>query len=130
MQKEEIEGIEEKEEKKEIKETKKAEKASWVKMKPAELEKIVKGLAEQGNSPAKIGIILRDKYGIPKAKLLGKKITSILKDSSVRYISEKDIVSKKIEKLKEHSGKNKYDNSAKRSLNKQLWLLYRLSKEN
>ncbi len=116
--------------KEEVEETKKTEKASWVKMKPAELEKIVKELAEQGNTPAKIGLILRDQHGIPKAKLLGKKITSILKDSGVKYISEKDAVSKKIERLKEHSEKNKYDNSAKRSLAKQLWVLYRLNKEN
>ena len=99
-------------------------------MKPAELEKIVKELAEQGNNPAKIGNILRDKYGIPNVRLLGKRMTKILKDSNTNYISEKDIVSKKIEGLRAHSAKHKYDNPAKRSLAKQLWVLHDFNKEN
>jgi|SRR3989344_1404191 len=104
------------------------EKTSWIKTKPAELEKIIKELAEQGNSPAKIGLILRDKHGIPKAKLLGKKITKILKDSNTKYVSDKEIVNDSIEKLKVHIGKNKHDYTASHSLSKKLWLSYRLNK--
>lgn len=106
-----------------------AEKSSWIKIKPQELEKLVLELAQQDNPPAKIGVILRDKHGIPKAKLLGKKVTKILKEAGVSYTKDKQIVSKKIEKLKFHQQKNKHDYTATRSLAKQLWLLHRLEKQ-
>ena len=106
----------------------KTERPSWIKIKAEELEKIIMDLAEQDMTPAKIGIILRDKYGIPKAKLLGKKITKILKDKKVRYITEKDIVTKKIEKIKTYIIKHKHDYSAKKSLEKKLWFQHRLAK--
>ena len=88
-------------------EEKKIEKESWIKTKPAELEKIIRELAEQGNSPAKIGTILRDKHGIPKVKLLGKKIEKILKTSNIKYTTEKDIIEKKINSIKTHMEKHK-----------------------
>lgn len=103
------------------------EKVSWIKLKPAELESIVIKLAKEGNTPAKIGLILRDKHGIPKAKLLGKKITKILKDNKINYIIEKDAIDKKIEKIKKHIEKNKHDHTAGRSLTKKLWMLYHLN---
>lgn len=65
-------------------------KPDWVKMKPAELEKIVVDLYKEGVSSAKIGLILRDKYGVPKAKLLGKRITKILKDAKTKLRYEKE----------------------------------------
>ena len=54
-----------------------AEKADWTKFKPVEVEKIIVDLARQGIAPEKIGLILRDQHGIPKAKLLGIKIKEI-----------------------------------------------------
>src|SRR5262245_10449620 len=81
-------------EKEETKE--KTSKPSWVKMKSEELEKIVVDLAKKGESPAKIGLILRDTHGVPKAKLLGKKITHILKEHGIAYASEQDRVEKRI----------------------------------
>lgn len=114
--------------KSEKEDVKTSEKSSWIKTKPAELEKIVIDLAKQGNSPAKIGVILRDKHTIPKAKLLGKKITKILIDNNVSYIKDKDIAAKKIEKLKAHLEKQKSDYCAKKSLAKNLWLLHSLNK--
>ena len=109
--------------------TKMEEKPSWVKIKPIELQEITIKLAKQGNSPAKVGLILRDKHGIPKAKLLGKKITQILKNAKVPYQTEKEIVDKKIDKLKNHITKNKHDYPASRSLTKQLWNLHHLTKK-
>lgn len=114
--------------KSEKEDVKTSEKSSWIKTKPAELEKIVIDLAKQGNSPAKIGVILRDKHTIPKAKLLGKKITKILIDNNISYIKDKDIAAKKIEKLKAHLEKQKSDYCAKKSLAKNLWLLHSLNK--
>jgi small subunit ribosomal protein S15 len=102
------------------------EKPEWVKMKPQELEKLIIELHKEGNSPAKIGLILRDKHGVPKAKLIGKKITKILDEQSLQYPKEKEIFTKQIENLKIHIEKNKHDNSAKKSLTKKLWIVKKL----
>ena len=116
-----------KEKKEEKNETGAEEKVSWIKLKLAELESIVIKLAKQGNTSAKIGLILRDKHSIPKAKLLGKKITKIFKDNKINYTIEKDTIDKKIEKIKKHIEKNKHDHTAARSLTKKLWMLYHLN---
>src|SRR3989344_4471477 len=106
---------------------KKSEKApSWVKIKPEEVEKIVLDLAKRGESPSKIGIILRDQHGVPKTKLLGKKICQILKENNMEIQTDKFVVSNKIETLKKHIKDNKHDYSASKSLTKSLWKQYRL----
>jgi small subunit ribosomal protein S15 len=102
------------------------EKASWVKTKPDELKKIIVDLAKQGKTLSQIGIILRDKHGIPKTKLLGKKISQILKESNIEFITEKQRVDSKISNIKSHLEKNKHDYTAKRSLTKKLWQSYHL----
>lgn len=94
-------------------------------IKPAELEKLVLDLHKSGASPAKIGLILRDKHGIPKAKLVGKKITKILKDAKAKYITEKEVIEKKINSLDLHIKKHKHDYTARRSLAKSLWAVKR-----
>ncbi len=106
----------------------KTEKPSWIKIKAEELEKIILDLAEQGMAPAKMGLILRDKHGIPKTRLLGKKITQILKDKKIKYIKESGIIAKKMEKIKVHIAKHKHDYTAKKSLAEKLWLQHRLAK--
>lgn len=88
----------------------------WSKMKPAEIEKLVVDLSKKGNSPEKIGLILRDEHGIPKAKLLGKKIGQILRENNIDANSEHKNTIKKVERLKEHFKENKHDYSAQRSV--------------
>ena len=95
-------------------------------MKPAELEKIVIELGKQGESPAKIGLMLRDKHGIPKAKLLGKRISAILKENKVKIKPEKEILEEKNKRVGAHIAKNKHDYPALRSLTKRLWVLNKL----
>ena len=107
---------------------KKETSPSWVKMKPAEVSNLVIELAQKGETPAKIGLILRDKHGIPRAKLLGKKIEQILKENGVKYKGEKEIVKENVGVLKTHLGKNKKDFSAKRSLGKKLWVVHKFEK--
>jgi len=102
-------------------------KPSWVKLKKEELEKIVVELAMEGKSPAQIGMILRDKHGVPRAKVLGRKITRILEDKGIDYNDEKKVFEKRVEKLKTHLAKNKHDYPAARSLTKRLWVLKDLS---
>ncbi len=114
------------EEKKEKKTKAEASKPSWIKMKSEELEKIVVDLANEGKSPAEIGLILRDKHGVPKARLLGKKISAILEEKGINYRSDKQMVEKNVEKLKSHIGKNKHDYGASRALTKKLWAIQRM----
>ena len=104
-------------------------KADWVKIKPVELEKVILELHNQGNSSAKIGLILRDKHGVPKAKLLGKRIGQILVENKSKVVSEKELVKGKMENLDKHIGKHKHDYTAKRSLTKKLWIVNKLNKQ-
>jgi len=115
------------EEKKEVE--KEDKKASWVKMKPAELEKKIVELAKDGKGCAEIGRILRDQYGIPKTKIFGKGISQILKERGVEIKGEKEIVNEKIAHLKGHIEKNKHDYPAARSLTKRLWNLHWIEDE-
>lgn len=89
-----------------------AEKADWTKISAKEIEKIILDLARQGTTPEKIGLILRDQHGVPKAKLLGVKIGKILSKNNIDSNSESKNISDKIENLKKHSEKNKHDYTA------------------
>lgn len=100
-------------------------KPDWVKIKPAEVEKLIVELGKSGETPAKIGIALRDKHGVPKAKLFGKRISEVLKESKIKIIPEKELIQNKIDVLNKHMEKNKHDQSAKKRLIKQLWALKR-----
>ena len=104
----------------------KAEKPNWVKLKPAELEKLVIELGKSGKGPAQIGLVIRDQHGIPKAKVLGKRIAQILKENNVKFETEKEILEKKIKVLNDHIKTKSHDYSAKRSLTKKLWTLNKL----
>lgn len=91
-----------------------SEKADWTKIKPTDIEQIIVELARQGNAPEKIGLILRDQHGVPKAKLLGLRVGKILQKNKLAIDSEKKNISNKIEGLKKHSTKNKHDYTAMR----------------
>jgi len=80
------------------------------------IEQIVIDLAKQGNTPSKIGIILKEKHNVAKIKLLGKKITKILKENKIPYETDLDMVSKKLSKIEAHYEKNKQDKRAKREI--------------
>lgn len=101
-------------------------KPEWVKMKPAELESLIAELGKAGETPAKIGNILRDKHGVPKAKQVGKKISQVLRESKIAFKTEKSLMEGKIKNLESHIKKNKNDRGAKRSLTKSLWAVKKL----
>ena len=71
-------------------------------------------------------MILRDQHGVPKAKVLGKKICQILNENKVKFESEKELLEKKIKVLGVHIKDDPHDYSAKRSLTKKLWTLNKL----
>lgn len=90
------------------------EKPVWLKYTKEEVEAIILKLANKGMTSEKIGLVLRDQYGIPKAKILGIKIKEVLKD---KYQDANVLnLRKKVEKINEHYKSNKQDKRAERSL--------------
>ncbi|MEK6928082.1 MAG: 30S ribosomal protein S15 [Nanoarchaeota archaeon] len=107
--------------------TNKEQKIDWVKIKPAELEKLVIELHKEGKTPAQIGMALRDNHGIPRAKLIGKRISHIITSHNLSPITEKIILEARMKKLNEHIKNKKHDLCAKRSLAKKQWIIRKLS---
>jgi len=91
----------------------------WVKLVPAEVEKIVIRLGERNTKPTQIGTILRDQYGVPNVKLAANKsITQILKEN--KFLGEhpqdlEDLIVR-ARTIKKHFEENKQDMDAKRGL--------------
>lgn len=107
----------------------KAEKPYWLKISPKEVEELVVKMAGQGMSSAKIGLVLRDNYGIPSVKVVtGKKIQQILKERRIEYDEERIVLEKKLERLKKHFEKNKNDKVSKRGIQLTESKLARLKK--
>ena len=74
----------------------KTEKPYWLKLKESEIEQIIVKLAKQGFPPAKIGLILRDKYGVPSVKAItNKKIQKILQEKGITTQHDELIALKK-----------------------------------
>ena len=87
----------------------------WLKRSKEEVESLVVKFAQQGISSEKIGLILRDTYGIPTAKIIAGKITEILAKHNIQQENaDLSNLKKKAEKLKSHMEKNKQDKVAKR----------------
>ena len=92
---------------------------SWVRYKPKEVEMLVVKMAKEGMSPSKIGLVLRDSYGVPDAKqVLKKTITKFLKEKDLGKDIPEDLMSliKRSILLKKHLEKNHKDMGAKRGL--------------
>lgn len=97
----------------------KMQKPTWLKMKESEIKKIISELAAQNYPPSKIGIILRDQYGIPTTKIYGKKLKKYLEEQGTETTPE-DLTNaeKKVESIKEHLKQNITDKKAKHKLQK------------
>lgn len=93
--------------------------AVWVTKKPKELELVIAKLAKEGNTASKIGIILRDSYGIPDVKaVVGKSITSVLREKKLEKELPEDLLAliKKTIAIRTHLQENKKDTVAKRGM--------------
>ena len=96
--------------------TKKIEKPVWLKYTKDEVEAIILKLADKGLTAEKIGLVLRDQYGIPKVKIYNLKISKILKEKN-KYQEPTNINLKiKLQKIIDHYKKNKQDKTSERSL--------------
>jgi small subunit ribosomal protein S13e len=61
--------------------------AKWVTHTPKTLTELVVAMAKKGISPSQIGVVIRDKEGVPSTKLLtGQKIVRILKKYATYYV--------------------------------------------
>ncbi len=104
---------------------------AWCKYNAEEVEALVAKLAREGNNASTIGIILRDRYGIPLAKpIIGKPIHEALKSSDIalKIPEDLDTLIKKAERARRHLERNKADSIAKRSLALIESKIYRLAR--
>ena len=92
---------------------------SWVKYKPKELEDIIENLAKKGLSASRIGIVLRDQYGIPSVRQVTKeKITRIMEKKGVKPELPETLLSlmKRAVSLRNHLEEKKKDYISQRGL--------------
>ena len=92
---------------------------AWSNADPAAITKIILELRKEGASSAKIGLVLRDRYGVPDVKLAtGKRIGTILRENkAASEIPEdlRDLMTKALG-LRKHLIENKKDLHNKRQL--------------
>jgi small subunit ribosomal protein S15 len=70
----------------------KTESPDWVPLSPAEIEKMIMKLANEGHSTSMIGMKLRDQYGVPNIKLCtGKSISEIIADKGDKQQLPEDL---------------------------------------
>jgi len=94
-------------------------KPAWMRYGSKEIEQLVVKLAKQEVKPSKIGIILRDSYGVPDVKTITKKsITKILEENKISPSLPEDLTSliRKQIKITKHLEKNKKDMPSKRGM--------------
>ena len=97
-----------------------SENPSWVPLNATEIEDLVAKLANEGMTSAKIGLVLRDQYGVPSVKLAtGKNITQIMEEKGVASSLPEDLANlmRRAIALNVHLRDNKGDVSNRRGLN-------------
>jgi len=104
---------------------------SWCRYTPEEVEALVVKLAREGNPPSKIGVILRDQYGIPLIKpIVGKSLTDVLKDNNLAPSVPEDLgnLLRKASRLYAHLERHRGDKHNKRALQIVEAKIHRLSR--
>ena len=95
------------------------ENPAWVTLSATEIEDIIVKMAKDGNNSAKIGLVLRDQYGVPDVKLAtGKTITAIMKEKGVAPALPEDLsnLMRRAIDLNVHLKENRGDISNRRGL--------------
>lgn len=90
-------------------------KPVWLKHTEDEVKAIIQKLANKGLTAEKIGLVLRDQYGIPKVSLYGLRIKKVLQEKNMYKEPTTLNLQKKVEKIIKHNKKNRGDQKAKRS---------------
>jgi len=93
-------------------------KPVWLKYTEKEVKDIIVAIAKKDPeiTAEKIGLILRDTYGIPKTKIYKLKIGKVLKEAGLYQEPNLKNLTTKTEKLEAHIKKNNQDKRTKRSL--------------
>jgi small subunit ribosomal protein S15 len=94
----------------------KMEKPVWLKYTEEEVKAIILKLGNKGLTSEKIGLTLKDQYGIPKTKIYGFKIKEVLKEKGKYEDSNIKNLKASVEKVQAHYKKHKGDKKAERSL--------------
>jgi small subunit ribosomal protein S15 len=93
----------------------------WVEYSPAEVEDLVEKLMKEGHTPALVGLVLRDQYGIPSVKnSTGKTVTKIMKEKGAKIEYPEDFLNlvKRSVSMRKQTTKNKKDYFNKTRLNR------------
>ena len=104
---------------------------AWVVTKPAEAKAAIIKLAKDGMSPSRIGMTMRDDYGVPLVKpLLEKSIVAVLAEGKVVPKVPQDLqdLIDRAQRVKQHLGTHKGDRKNVHSLELIEAKIYRLSK--
>ena len=91
----------------------------WSDVSKEELEKTIMKLHDTGMSPSRIGLTLRDQYGVPNVKLvIGTSITGFLRDNNALADLPEDLTNlmRKALHVRKHIKANKKDVHNKRAL--------------
>jgi len=92
---------------------------AWIPLKSKEIEMLIVKLARDGFSASKIGIALRDEYGVPSVKqITTKRISEILLEKQLRVDIPEDLMAlmRRAVLVRKHMSENKKDMTAKRGL--------------
>ena len=103
----------------------------WCKYTPEEVEAFIIKLAREGHSSGRIGVILRDQYGLPLAKpISGKTITDTMRQHGFAPAIPEDleVLLKKASGLIVHLEKNRNDSFNTRALQAIEAKIHKLSK--
>lgn len=104
---------------------------AWAKYTPEEVESLIVKLAKEGHSPSKIGVVLRDQYGMPLTKpIAGKSVVEIMKQASLAPSIPEDleVLLRKASRLAVHLERNKKDKYNVRSLQNIEAKIHKLAK--
>jgi small subunit ribosomal protein S15 len=107
------------------------EPPKWSNTNKEEIENTIQQLASGGKHSSDIGMILRDRYGVPDVTLVtGKKIGTIMKEKNVATKVPEDILNliNNVLDLNKHLLKNPKDVHNKRALNNKISKIRRLEK--
>lgn len=92
---------------------------TWVRYTPEEVENLVVELARRGHPPSMIGVILRDRHGIPLAKqVTSKKILDILRENGLAPDIPEDLANliRRASRIRRHLEEHPKDYHSKRGL--------------
>lgn len=92
-------------------------KPVWLKYTEQEVKDIILKTAEKNPefTSEKIGLVLRDNYGIPKTKIYGIKISQVLREANKYESPDLKNLTNKAKALEKHIAYNKQDKKTGRS---------------